>query len=110
VAVDSAIAESSTIVVREDVVSCALASGFALLDLNSNTYFTLNEIGSRVWELIAQPRQVGEVRDILLARYDVDPLRCLVDLISLFERLADAGLVRVLNQASPTVPGLERVG
>jgi hypothetical protein len=110
VAVDSIITESSIVAVGEDTVSCALADGAAVLDLNSSTYFTLNEVGARVWNLIAQPKSVGEVRDALVALYEVAPDRCYGDLISLLERLADAGLIRTVRVAPPPVSGLERVG
>jgi hypothetical protein len=89
--------EASVIVASEQVVSCELGGGAALLDLKSSTYFGLNEVGSEIWALIQKPKQLGEIRDALLARYDVEPARCLDDLIALVTQLAGAGLIRVTD-------------
>jgi hypothetical protein len=78
-------------------VSCDLAGGAALLNLSSNVYFTLNEVGSVVWNLIKEPRPLSEVRDEIVARYDVEPARCYDDLVAMLDRLADAGLITITN-------------
>ena len=93
--------EASVIAAGEDVVACDLADGAALLDLRSSTYFTLNEVGSQVWGLIREPKQVSEVGDALLMRYDVDPTRCRQDLVALLQQLADAGLINISDAGHP---------
>jgi hypothetical protein len=50
---------------------------------------------ARIWELIATPRSVRAVRDVLLAEYEVDAERCEGDLLLLFQTMIDAGLVEV---------------
>lgn len=54
-----------------DVVSRVLDGEAVLLDLASGTYFGLNEVGTRVWELLEQPRTPAELRAALLAEFDV---------------------------------------
>lgn len=96
VAVNS-LTETSVIAAGEEVVSCDLAGGAALLDLRSSTYYSLNAVGSEIWGLVKEPRAVADIRDELLARYDVDPARCYDDLVALLRKLADAGLIRVVD-------------
>ena len=43
-----------------------------LLDLSSGTYFGLNEVGTRVWQLLAYGRDEGQIVAALAAEYDAD--------------------------------------
>jgi len=53
------------------------------------------EVGAVVWNLIAQPRRVTEIRDALLERYDVEADRCGRELIDLLGALHERGLIQV---------------
>jgi PqqD family protein of HPr-rel-A system len=44
-----------------------------LLDLSSGTYFGLNEVGTRVWRLLADGRDERQIVATLAAEYDADP-------------------------------------
>ena len=88
------------VVAAEDQVSSDLGEEVAILDLKVGTYYGLDEVGARVWELIQEPRAVGDVRDVLLEEYDVAPERCERDLFALLERLAEQGLIEVRDKAS----------
>ena len=95
------ISDSSVVKANENVVSADLGSGTALLDLQSTTYYSLNEVGARIWSLIQEPKPVSAIHDELLRQFAVDPARCHDDLIALLGQLADAGLVTVTDGAHP---------
>ena len=57
-------------------------------------YFGLDEIGSRVWELLEEPRSIDEVCATLHGEYEVDPETCRADVTALVEELREAKLVR----------------
>jgi hypothetical protein len=56
-----------------DVLFTDLGEEAVLLDLKSGTYFGLNAVGSRIWQLIAIQAPLGTIRDTLLAEYDAQP-------------------------------------
>jgi hypothetical protein len=85
----------SVIAVAPEQVSCDLAGEAAILNLKTGVYYGLNPVGSRVWELVQQPRSVGEVRDVLLQEYDVDAAQCEADLMKLLQDLSDNKLIEV---------------
>lgn len=85
----------SIVVAAKDQVSSDLGSEVAILDLSAGTYYGLNEVGARIWELIQEPRAVSDVRDTLVSEYAVDATRCEGDLLALLERLCEEGLVDV---------------
>ena len=64
-----------------------------LLDIDSGEYFSLNEVGGRVWELCDGIPFGGRHRRVLCAEYDVPPEMALDDARELLESLAGAGLV-----------------
>lgn len=95
----STISQRSTIVAAKDQVSSDLGGEKAILDLKAGMYYGLDGVGARVWDLIQEPRAVGDVRDTLLEEYDVAPERCERDLLALLQRLADAGLIEMRHAA-----------
>jgi Coenzyme PQQ synthesis protein D (PqqD) len=94
------ITEASVVSSDEEVVSCDLAGGVALLDLRSGTYFSVNGVGACVWGLLREPMLVSDIHEALTARYDIEPGQCYADLVELLQELAGAGLIRVADGAS----------
>lgn len=43
-----------------------------ILDLKSGAYFGLDEIGTHVWGLIGAGKSIDEIREAMLATYDVE--------------------------------------
>ena len=82
-------------------VSSRLGSDTVILELDDGVYYGLDDVGSRVWELLAQPRRVRELRDAVVAEYDVDPDRCAADLLALLSEMAERGLVEVEGAPDP---------
>jgi Coenzyme PQQ synthesis protein D (PqqD) len=82
-------------VAAKDQVSSDLGGEVAILDLKAGVYYGLDAVGARIWSLIQEPRNVNEIRDILLEEYEVEPERCERDLLVLLQRLADEGIIEV---------------
>jgi hypothetical protein len=84
-----------TFVISKDAVFRELQGEAVILDLNTGTYFGLNEVGTRVWQLIEQNGSLRAVFDALCAEYDAAPDTLEQDLLSLVTSLAEARLGRV---------------
>lgn len=76
-------------------VSSDLGGEVAILDLKAGMYYGLDEVGARIWELIQEPKKVGDIRNTLVAEYEVEPDRCERDLMILLQRLANEELIEV---------------
>jgi hypothetical protein len=83
-----------------DVLSRNLDGETVLLDLESGTYFGLDAIGTRVWELIGQEQPLAAILQLILDEYDVKEERAHTDLLQLAEALRAKGLVRTLSDQS----------
>jgi hypothetical protein len=86
------------VVVSQDQVSCDLSGESAILNLKAGVYYGLNEVGTRIWKLIQEPRRVSDLRDALLEEYEVEPARCEADIMTLLQALLDNGLIEVRNE------------
>jgi hypothetical protein len=89
------VSPASIVVVTSEQVSCDLDGEAAILNLNDGVYYGLDEVGATIWNLIQQPRAVGEIRDCILEEYEVDPAQCEQDLLKLLSELAALGLVEI---------------
>ena len=90
-----ALSASSSVVAGSDQVFSNLEDEVAILSLKDGMYYGLNEVGARIWNLIQEPRTVGEVRDLLVSEYEVNPDRCEHELIALLQDLVAEGIVEV---------------
>lgn len=66
-----------------------------ILDLASSSYFGLDEVGVRLWQLLQADSSLQAAYDVLQAEYDVDPAQLEQDLAILVGQLVDAGLASV---------------
>ena len=72
-----------------------------ILDLDSGTYFGLNQVGTRIWQLLERDGRIETVFEALRKEFDVEPERLAGDLLELVARLADAGLGEVKQPSEP---------
>jgi hypothetical protein len=65
-----------------------------LLDLSGGSYYTLNESGAFVWDMLLRGTTLGEIVDALEARYDAPRERIEADARTMTTELLSASLVR----------------
>ena len=90
-----AITPDSVVAASRDQVSCELEGEAVILNLADEVYYGLDPVGARIWELIREPRCVAEVRDLVVAEFEVDAATAERDLLALLETLAERRLVEV---------------
>jgi Coenzyme PQQ synthesis protein D (PqqD) len=93
--VQATMSGSSAIMRARRQVCADLAGEVVILDLGSGIYFGLDAVGARIWDLLQEPKTVNEVRDALLAEYEVQAERCERELLALLEQLAERGLIEI---------------
>jgi len=82
----------------KEQVSCDLGGESAILDFKRGIYYGLNETGTRIWNLINEPKTINEVRDTILKEYDVQPERCDLELSELLQELLAKGLIEIKDE------------
>ena len=66
-----------------------------ILNLDSECYFGLDEVGTRMWTALTTTADVAAATEALLAEFEVEPEQLRTDLDEFVAARADAGLVRV---------------
>jgi hypothetical protein len=91
------------VAISSEVMLQEIGGESVLLDLKSESYFGLDAVGTRIWQLVGQDGNLETVHAALLDEYDVDAARLEHDLKELIERLVAVGLVNV------EAPGADQV-
>jgi coenzyme PQQ synthesis protein D (PqqD) len=66
-----------------------------LLNLEGERYYSLDDVGTRMWNVLTTAPSIGAAHGALLDEYQVDSERLEQDLLELVERLASDGLVEL---------------
>ena len=66
-----------------------------ILDLGSGTYFGLDPVGARIWQLMGEGKTLGEICDTMVDEYDVTREALEHDVLELVERLLEQKLVSI---------------
>lgn len=93
-----AIPFSTRISIPPDVLVSALSGESVLLNLKSEKYFGLDEVGTRMWGALASSGSIQGAYETLLAEYDVEAERLREDLSELIEKLVEQGLIEVHHE------------
>jgi hypothetical protein len=64
-----------------------------ILDLTTSVYFSLNEAGALIWELLGEKAAVDEIHAAVCGKFDVPPALARKDLEALVARLLDKKLL-----------------
>ena len=70
-----------------------------LLDTQGGRYFSLDPVGTRMWQLIREHGLLRPVYEILVTEYEVAPERLETDLLDLTAKLIEKGLASVQTAA-----------
>ena len=83
-----------------DHVAAEVGDEVVILNLKDEVYYGLGSVGARIWELVQTPRRVSELRDRIVAEYEVGTARAERDLLDLLADLARRGLVDVRHDGA----------
>lgn len=73
-----------------------------LLHLETETYFGLNQVGTRMWAVLTQAGSIGQAAELLLAEYEVEPEVLRRDLDALVDQLVQHRLLMVQETGQET--------
>ena len=82
-----------TVTFSERVISQEVLGETVILDLESECYFGLDAVGTRIWQLIRDNGELRAIYNTLLDEYDVDASRLQSDLEALITDACERGLI-----------------
>lgn len=82
---------------EDEVIFQALHDEMVLLNMKTQEYFGLDDVGSEMWNLLVEHGNVEKVVAVLADRYNVDQDTLRRDTLILIGRLMEAGLLKAGN-------------
>ncbi len=79
----------------ETVFAQEVDGEMVLLDMESENYFGLDEVGTAIWQAMQEKETLKEVLDLLLEQYEVEEEMLENDLFDFVGKLVESGLVKV---------------
>jgi len=89
------ITTETTISQIEEIVASDIDGETVMMSIENGEYYGLDDIGSRIWELIEKPVRVSDLIDTLLERFDVDRETCEKDVLKFLNELNEDKIVVV---------------
>lgn len=80
-------------VAKQSVVSATLDDEMILLDLESGIYFGLNDVGARIWSLLASGSSETTIFETLCSEYDADANELRADVSEFLGLLQENNLI-----------------
>jgi hypothetical protein len=93
-----AVSSASRVSVPPGVLVSKAGEESVLLNLDSERYFGLDPVGTRMWEVLGAHGTMEAAYETLLAEFDVEPEQLRRDLYELVEKLSEHGLVEVSDE------------
>ncbi|HEV7287637.1 PqqD family peptide modification chaperone [Sphingomonas sp.] len=84
----------------EGLLSAAVGDELLMMSAAEGKYFNLNDVGSRIWELLAQPVSAEKLVAALTAEYDVDADTAREHVADFLAALRERGLVTAAGEAA----------
>jgi hypothetical protein len=88
---------NSRVRIQEDVLFQELQGEAVLLNLKTGVYLGLNQLGTRIWQLLQENGDLNQVRGAILQEYDVTEEKCEQDLLELVRQMEKQGLLSEAN-------------
>jgi hypothetical protein len=91
---------SKHITIPQNILFREIDDEAVILNIDSEHYYGLDNIGTRMWSLLAASETIQAAFDAMLAEYEVEPERLKADMEKLIKKLADKRLVVISDEDS----------
>ncbi|MGV7235085.1 MAG: PqqD family protein [Nitrosomonadaceae bacterium] len=91
--------DTQKITISTEALSQEVNGETVILDLKGESYFGLDEVGTRIWQLLQENSSLQNIHETLLQEYEVDSEQLEKDIKLLLDELLNVGLVSLEKQA-----------
>ena len=87
----------TTIARSDEVLTSEVDGEVVMMSIEQGTYSGLDSIGSQIWHLLEKPRQVSEICEMMMDRYDVEKSICEKDILAFLNDLASDDTIQIVD-------------
>jgi hypothetical protein len=77
----------------EGILYTEIDGDVTMMSVETGRYYSLRDVGARIWALLEQPRSPEQICNQLMVEYRVDRERCEGDVINVMQLMASEGIV-----------------
>ncbi len=88
------------LVITKDLLCNEVVDELVFLNLENETYFSLDGVGVRIWQLLEKNDDLQSVYEAILDEYDVGKDQLLRDMRNLVQQIVDGGLAHLEKKNS----------
>ena len=89
------IPSTSRVTIPDGVLVQVLQGESVLLNVNTENYYGLDEVGTRMWAVLSEAPSIADAVDMLLEEYEVERATLESDVDALLAELRDKKLIEV---------------
>ena len=86
---------NNTIARNDSIVDAQIDGEIVMMDINNGEYYGLDVIAARIWELMASPKIVSEICEILQQEYKVSEEKCQKDVLGFIDKMIAKGVITI---------------
>lgn len=90
------IERSSTVQRNNEVFANEIDGEVVMMNIQTGKYYGLDDVGTRIWEMMKEEIQVQQIIRQLLKEYHVSEQECAQDVMQLLSDLEQNQLIRVM--------------
>jgi hypothetical protein len=83
--------------ISDNVLFQQINNECVLLDMDSEQYFGLNDVGARIWQILSEDGDTEKALSQLLAEYEADEITLRSDMVNLLTELGNEKLIIIEN-------------
>ena len=85
----------SKVILSNNVFAQEIDDETIILDAITQEYFSLNEIGKVIWNLLSQSIKLENIKEQMLEMYEVEESQLENDILNFIKALQEKGLIKV---------------
>lgn len=89
------ITNNSLILQNKEIDVTDLNGEKVIMNIDKCQYFALDEVGSRIWEIVTKPIKVNEIICTILSEYNIDNETCEKEVTEFLTELKEVGLIEI---------------
>ena len=98
IATERSLTGADTLIRNDDELLTTVVDGELIgMSVERGACYGLNGVGTRIWDMLAEPRSIDSLCDELTREYEVERAQCLSEVVDLLEELRSEGLLAVRN-------------
>ena len=86
----------ATFIRNQDTISGQIDDELVMVDIEKGSYFSLNAVATRIWELLENPLTAENLCELLVREYDVTLPQCRADIEEHFVKMQQLGLIKMI--------------